>query len=59
MLANRRQDVGAPMKQFTDEQVDGTVTDAIRAGMTNGEDDLPSANEPPEMREATELARRS
>ncbi len=46
------------MKQFTDEQVDGTVTDAIRAGMTNGEDDLPSANEPPEMREAKELARR-
>src|SRR5213595_1840886 len=44
------------MKQISDEQVD--VADAIRAGVTPADDDLPSANEPPEMREAKELARR-
>jgi type IV pilus assembly protein PilB len=44
------------MKQISDEQVD--VADAIRAGVTPSDDDLPSANEPPEMRQAKELARR-
>src|SRR5437762_2123327 len=46
------------MKQFTDEQVDANGADVIRAGMTQSGDDLPVANEPPEMREAKELARR-
>src|SRR5947208_14727057 len=46
------------MKQLTDEQGDVKVADAIRAGMTQSGDDLPVANEPPEMREAKELARR-
>src|SRR5436190_8855238 len=46
------------MKQFTDEQVDANGADAIRTGMTQSGDDLPVANEPPEMREAKQLARR-
>src|SRR6266403_2358898 len=46
------------MKQLTDEQVDANGADAIRTGMTQSGDDLPVANEPPEMREAKELARR-
>src|SRR5213082_4105836 len=45
------------MKQFTDEQIDPTVTDAIKGVASNG-DDLPAAAEPPEMRQAKELARR-
>ncbi|HJZ79643.1 MAG TPA: hypothetical protein VKD91_04835, partial [Pyrinomonadaceae bacterium] len=45
------------MKEITDEQIDATVADAIRAGVIPS-DDLPAANEPPEMREAKELARR-
>src|SRR5215471_15450897 len=45
------------MKQISDEQVDAGATDAIRSGMTAA-DDLPAANDPPEMREAKELARR-
>src|SRR6476646_4644961 len=56
MLANRRQDVGAPMKQVSDEQVD-TTADAIRGSM-NGDDDLPLASEPPEVRQAKEMALR-
>jgi type IV pilus assembly protein PilB len=44
------------MKQISDEQVE--VAEAIRAGVTAAEDDLPSANDPPEMRQAKELARR-
>ena len=40
------------MKQFTDEQVDANGADAIRTGMTQSGDDLPVANEPPEMRDA-------
>src|SRR2546423_7907566 len=46
------------MKQLTDEQVDASGADAIRTGMTESSDDLPAAVEPPEMREAKELARR-
>ena len=39
------------MKQFTDEQIDPTVTDAIKGAAANG-DDLPETNEPPELRQA-------
>ena len=46
------------MKQFTDEEVDAKNADAIRAGITQSGDDLAAANEPPEMRQAKELARR-
>lgn len=46
------------MKQLSDEQADANVVDAIRSGMTQADDDLPAANDPPEMREAKELARR-
>jgi hypothetical protein len=46
------------MKQFTDEQVDANVSDAIRGATVSAGDDLPTANDPPEMREAKELARR-
>jgi type IV pilus assembly protein PilB len=46
------------MKQVSEEQVDGTAADAIRTGMTQPDDDLPVANEPPEVREAKELAQR-
>ena len=46
------------MKQFTDEKVEAKVADAIRTGMTQPDEDLPAAIEPPEMREAKELARR-
>src|SRR2546423_462518 len=45
------------MKQLTDEQLE-TSADAIRAGVTQSGDDLPVANEPPEVREAKELSRR-
>src|SRR5881392_4496837 len=45
------------MKQISDEQVDAKAVDAIRSGM-NTDDDLPVASEPPEMRDAKELARR-
>src|ERR1041385_3546276 len=45
------------MKQFPEEQTEAKAADAIRSGMTAG-DDLPAANEPPEMREAKEIARR-
>ena len=45
------------MKQLSDEQVDANTTDAIRAGI-KPDDDLPAANEPPEIREAKQLARR-
>src|SRR5215471_9507318 len=46
------------MKQFSDEQVEGTVADAIRSSNLTADVDLPAANEPPEMREAKQLARR-
>src|SRR2546425_5724492 len=49
------------MKQFTDEQVDATVANAIKGGVAQTGDDLsslPAANEPPEMSQAKELARR-
>src|SRR5881394_2556046 len=45
------------MKQVSDEQTDTKVADAIRGNM-NGDDDLPLASEPPEVRQAKELARR-
>src|SRR5213082_1637930 len=45
------------MKQFTDEQIDPTVTDAIKGAASNG-DDLPATNDPPELRQAKDLARR-
>src|SRR5205814_10010508 len=45
------------MKQFPEEQVEANVADTIRAGM-NTDDDLPVASEPPEIRQAKELARR-
>ena len=45
------------MKQVSDEQVDTTVADAVRSSMT-ADDDLPAANEPPEVRQAKEMARR-
>src|ERR1043166_9879752 len=45
------------MKQFPEEQTEANAADAIRSGMTAG-DDLPAANDPPEMREAKQLARR-
>ena len=46
------------MKQFTDEEVEAKDADAIRTAMTQSGDDLPAAAEPPEMRQAKELARR-
>src|SRR5256885_14627473 len=46
------------MKQFTDEEVDAKDADAIRTSMTQSGDDLPAAAEPPEMRQAKDLARR-
>jgi len=46
------------MKQVSDEQVDPNATDAIRTGMTQSDDDLPAAIEPPEVRDAKEMARR-
>src|SRR4051812_14206957 len=45
------------MKQISDEQVETKAVDAIRSSMTR-DDDLPVTNEPPEMRQAKELARR-
>src|ERR1051325_11574279 len=45
------------MKQVSDEQVEPKVADAIRGGM-NADEDLPAVNEPPEMRQAKEMARR-
>src|SRR5260370_29317621 len=45
------------MKQFTDEQTDPTVADAIK-GRSNGFDPLPESAEPPEVRAAKDLARR-
>jgi type IV pilus assembly protein PilB len=45
------------MKRFPEEQTEANAADAIRSGMTAG-DDLPAANDPPEMREAKLLARR-
>src|SRR5881398_755652 len=48
------------MKQITEEQTDGAVADAIK-GMTpaaSNSDDLPETNDPPELRQAKDLARR-
>src|SRR5713226_4659174 len=48
------------MKQLTEDQIDKTVADAIKSG-GSGTDDLaplPETAEPPEVREAKELARR-
>src|ERR687896_1684624 len=47
------------MKEFTEEQSDKTATDAIQgSGGALAEDDLPQAIEPPEVRQAKDLARR-
>jgi hypothetical protein len=46
------------MKQITDEQADTNLADAVRTGITQAEDNLPAAVEPPEMLEAKDLARR-
>ena len=45
------------MKQFSEEQVDANVAE-IGNGTTPADDDLPTASDPPEMRQAKELARR-
>ena len=45
------------MKQFTDEQIDSNETDAIKGAASNG-DDLPETSDPPELRQAKDLARR-
>src|SRR5438067_1726957 len=45
------------MKQFTDEQIDSPEADAIQGAASNG-DDLPETSEPPELRQAKDLARR-
>src|SRR5689334_22616374 len=48
------------MNQVSDEQVDATASDAINSAVAENDDDLllPSAVEPPEMRQAKDLARR-
>jgi len=49
------------MKQFTEEQVDTPAADAIKGGVQPASDNLaplPAAAEPPEMRQARELASR-
>src|SRR5256885_15750471 len=46
------------MKQFTDEEVDAKDSDVCSSDLTQSGDDLPAAAEPPEMRQAKELARR-
>src|SRR5437016_5677014 len=49
------------MKQFTEEQTDSAMTDAVTRGATISGDDLsalPESAEPPEVSEAKELARR-
>lgn len=49
------------MKQFTEDQVDATVADAIKGSVSPSVNDLatlPEAAEPPEIRQAKELARR-
>src|SRR4051812_24787167 len=45
------------MKQISDEQVETKAVDAIRSSMTR-DDDLPLASEPPEVRQAKEMADR-
>src|SRR5213593_1366716 len=49
------------MKQFTEDQEEDSAADAINGGVVAPEDDLtplPEAAEPPEVRDAKELARR-
>src|SRR5438128_3381846 len=48
------------MKEFTDEQIDSTVTNAVKDGgaSSNGGTALAETAEPPEMRQAKELAQR-
>ncbi len=45
------------MKQLADEQVETNAADAIRGSLT-ADDDLPVTAEPPEVRQAKEMARR-
>src|SRR5687767_2250532 len=47
------------MKQFSEEQTDKTVTDPVQKnGSAPADDDLPQAIEPPEVRQAKDLAQR-
>jgi type IV pilus assembly protein PilB len=49
------------MKQFTEEQIDTPAAEAIKGGVPAADDNLaslPAAAEPPEMRQARELASR-
>src|SRR5205809_5160602 len=48
------------MRQFSDEQIDSTVTGAIKGSgaPASAGPELPEAAEPPEMRQARELAER-
>ena len=49
------------MKQFTEEQIESAITDAVTRGIALSGDDLaplPESTEPPEVREAKDLARR-
>src|SRR5256886_1872053 len=46
------------MKQFSEDQIDKTVADAVKSSPITGDPLLPHTVEPPEMRQAKELARR-
>src|ERR1044072_6570461 len=46
------------MKQITEDPVDNTAADAVKSAALDGDESLPQAVEPPEVRQAKELARR-
>src|SRR5881227_1639267 len=46
------------MKQFSEDQIDKTVADAVKSSPLAGDPLLPHTVEPPEVRQAKELARR-
>src|ERR1041385_5240362 len=46
------------MKQLTEDQVEKPVADAIKSDHADGDESFPQAVEPPEVRQAKELARR-
>src|SRR5712691_2015253 len=47
------------MKQFTEQQIDGTAADAVKNGAAADDlTPLPETGEPPEVREAKQLAMR-